>query len=420
MSKSVSDYSNLAALDPKSVPLDAIDPSQLDLYPKQAHWAYFERLRKEDPVHYCVDSAHGPYWSITKFNDLVEIERDFQQFSSEPVVSLADMVENVDYQGFIAMDPPRHTEQRAVVQGAVAPSTLALLEPLIRERAGKILDQLPVGETFDWVDRVSIELTSQMLATLFDFPFDDRRKLTYWSDVITESASGEGGFSISREEVDAAFADMVATFTKMWHERASGPLRNDFISMLSHGGATKDQINNLAQFMGNLMLLIVGGNDTTRNSITGGILALNRFPEEYRKLRNNHSLIPSMVSEIIRYQTPVISMRRNATRDTVFRGKNIRKGDKIALWYISANRDDEVIENPNSFIIDRKNPRHHLSFGFGIHRCMGNRLAEMQLRIIWEEIMNRFSEIEVVGEVTWARSAVVHGILELPVRVKPL
>ena len=171
------------------------------------------------------------------------------------------------------------------------------------------------------------------------------------------------------------------------------------------------------ELLGNLMLLIVGGNDTTRNSISGGVYFLNKFPEEYDKLRANPDLITNMVSEIIRYQTPLAHMRRIALEDFELGGKTIRKGDKVVMWYCSGNRDEEVIEDPDEFRIDRERARHHVSFGFGIHRCMGNRVAEMQLRILWEEIMKRFERIEVTGEPERVQSNFVTGYTKLPVRL---
>ena len=163
------------------------------------------------------------------------------------------------------------------------------------------------------------------------------------------------------------------------------------------------------------MLLTVGGNDTTRNTISGSVLALNENPDQYQKLRDNPNLIPSMVSETIRWQTPLAHMRRTANQDYEFQGKKIRKGDKVVMWYVSGNRDDTVIERPNDYIIDRENPRRHISFGFGIHRCVGNRLAELQLQIIWEEIMKRFPMIEVVAEPKRSYSTFVKGYERLMV-----
>jgi len=204
----------------------------------------------------------------------------------------------------------------------------------------------------------------------------------------------------------------------LWNERVNKPGGNDLISMLAHGESTRNM--DPMEYLGNLVLLIVGGNDTTRNSISGGVLALNQNPAEYQKLRDNPGLITNMVSEIIRWQTPLMHMRRTATADTELHGKKIKKGDKVLMWYVSGNRDEEVIKNPNQFLIDRPKARQHLSFGFGIHRCMGNRLAEMQLRIVWEEIMKRFRFVEVVGEPVRVRSNFVRGYIDLPVQVHPL
>ncbi|XOV84464.1 MAG: cytochrome P450 [bacterium] len=401
--------------DPSAVALDQIDVSRPELMQSDMHWGYFARLRAEDPVHYCADSFFGPYWSITKFNDIMEIEKDHQTFSSNESITLAERPADFETTNFIAMDPPKHDVQRKTVQGVVAPMNLAKLEGTIRERAQKILDSVPVGETFDWVDHVSIELTTQMLATIFDFPFEDRRKLTYWSDMAT---SGELAGGPTPEPVRrAALLECLDYFTRLKEERLQQEPKPDLLSMLAHGKDTQNIPP--MEFLGNLILLIVGGNDTTRNSISGGVLALNQNPAEYDKLRNNLNLIPSMVSEIIRYQTPLAYMRRTATRDVEFRGKQIKKGDKLAMWYVSGNRDSDAIENPDSFIIDRKTPRHHLSFGFGVHRCMGNRLAEMQLRVLWEEIMQRFHMIEVVGDVERVQSSFVRGYASMPVRVHP-
>ncbi|MBV9693089.1 MAG: cytochrome P450, partial [Alphaproteobacteria bacterium] len=400
--------------DAKSIPLEAIDVSRLDLWSSDTHWPYFERLRKEDPVHYCAKSEFGPYWSITKYNDIMAVDTNHQVFSSHREITIFDeSKDDTELPMFIAMDPPKHDAQRKVVSPIVAPANLERMESLIRERAGKILDALPIGETFDWVDKVSIELTTQMLATLFDFPFEDRRKLTYWSDVTT-TVPGPGRLVETVEEQTSAVLECLDYFIKLWNERVNSEPAMDLISMLAHSEATRNM--GPMEYLGNVILLIVGGNDTTRNTITGSVLALNQNPDQYQKLREHPELIPSMVSETIRWQTPLAHMRRTATRDFELNGKTIKKGDKVVMWYVSGNRDDEVIERPNEYIIDRQNPRRHISFGYGIHRCVGNRLAEMQLRVIWEEILKRFPKIEVVAEPVHIASPFTKGYAQLLVR----
>lgn len=403
-----------SAEDPATYPLDELDISLPRRFQDNSFWPFFERMRKEDPVHYCRDSIFGPYWSITKFDDIMAVDKDHETYSSDDGITLADRQMDFNPTNFIAMDPPKHDVQRRTVQGSVAPKNLAQMEGLIRSRVIDILESLPVGETFNWVDRVSVELTTQMLATLFDFPFEDRSKLTYWSDMAT---SGELSGGPTPEPVRrAALMECLEWFTQLKEERSNqAEPAFDLVSMLANGKDTKDM--EPMEYLGNLILLIVGGNDTTRNSLTGGVLALNENPDQYQKLRDDPSLIPNMVPEILRWQTPLAYMRRTATRDVELGGKQIKKGDKLAMWYVSGNRDEDVIENPNEFRIDRKNARHHLAFGFGVHRCMGNRLAEMQLRVAWEEIMKRFKFIEVMAEPERVQSSFVKGYTDLQVRV---
>ena len=399
-----------------AMPLSDINVSDPSLFEHDTVWPYFERLRREDPVHYCSESRFGAYWSVVKYKDIMHVDTNHGTFSSEARLggpTLIDGRESFRRDRFMAMDPPKHTIQRRTVSPVLGPDNVAEMETTIRHRIGEILDDLPRQTEFDWVDRVSIEITTQTLAMLFDFPWDERRKLTRWSNVAM--AIPESGLVASEADREAELLECYGYFKALWDDRLKRPPHNDFISIMAHSNDMRDMPP--MEFLGNVILLIVGGNDTTRNSMSAGVYALNAFPGEYAKLRANAGLIPNMVSEIIRWQTPLAHMRRTAVADTELRGKQIRKGDKVVMWYISGNRDDEMIERPDDFIIDRPKARQHLSFGFGIHRCLGNRLAEMQLRVLWEEISRRELTVTVVGEPRRTHSNFIHGYEALPVIV---
>jgi cytochrome P450 len=401
-----------------ATPLQDIDVGHPDLFKTDTFWPYFDRLRKEDPVHYSgADALFGPYWSITKYNDIMEIETNHKVFSSDSKlggITIRDAPVELRRPMFIAMDEPQHSAQRRTVAPIFTPTHLDELAVSIRKRSASCLDSLPRGDTFDWVDKVSIELTTQMLAVLFDFPWEDRRKLTRWSDVAT-TLPGPEGLVPTEEARQAELMEGAMYFKRLWDERIKQPPKSDLLSMMAHAEATKNM--DMSTFLGNLILLIVGGNDTTRNTLSGSIYVLSQYPDQFRKLRENPDLLDSFVPEVIRWQTPLAHMRRTALEDIEFKGKQIRKGDKVVMWYVSGNRDDEVIEKPYEFIIDRKRPRTHLSFGFGIHRCVGLRLAELQLKIIWEEILKRFDSIEVMDEPKRVYSNFVKGYETLPVRI---
>ncbi len=411
--------------DVNNTPLEEIDVSRPELFQHDTWQPWFARLRKEAPVHYLADSANGPFWSVSSHKLIKEVDTHHKVFSSEkggiaivdPYVAVEGQIQG---QSFITMDEPKHMKQRQAVTPTVAPKNLAELEPLIRERAVDILENLPVGETFNWVQEVSIELTARMLATLFGFPYEERHKLVYWSDLATAVPEVTGDDSIDMAKRYEELMGAAAAFYQLWTERATEPPQFDLISMLIHNRETAKLNEDPAQFLGTILLLIVGGNDTTRNSISGGVIGLNKFPDQYQKLRDNPALIPNMVAEIVRWQTPVIHMRRTALEDYELGGQRIKEGDKVVMWYLSGNRDESVFENPEKLIIDRPNARAHVAFGFGVHRCMGNRLAELQLRVLWEEIMQRFHWIEVVGDIERLPNNFIRGIKNVPVRLHPV
>ena len=401
------------------IALDELNPLNPHLFRGHRWHDHFARLRAEDPVHLNELDTSGRYWSLTKYEDIRAVDGNWQAFSSAGGITLGERVTGLDRNGsgpmapFISMDPPRHGDQRRTVRSVSAPSNLRNLESVVRERTANVLDSLPEGEEFDWVDLVSIELTTMLLATLFDFPFEDRRNLTRWSDVVF-AIPQPGGVVESQMQKRDELGECLAYFERLWELRRDQP-GDDLVSMLVHGEATKDLPP--AAHLGNLLLLIVGGNDTTRNTMTGSVYGLNKFPAQYDKLMANPDLISNMVPEIIRWQTPLAYMRRTAVEDTEIRGKQIKKFDQLLMWYVSGNRDEEVFTNADDIDIERDNADRHLSFGYGVHFCMGSRLAELQLRVLWEEILKRFSRIETQAEPDRTFSSFVNGYAKLPVTV---
>ncbi|WP_448659690.1 cytochrome P450 [Sphingomonas sp. CJ99] len=402
--------------DAATTDVDPLDVTRAELYRDDTWHVPFARLRAEAPVHRCERSDFGAYWSVSTHQGIVEVESLPDLYSSAEGIVVADLEPGTDIRlpMFIAMDRPRHTDQRRTVAPAFTPSEMQRMSVDVRRRTAELLDSLPVGQGFDWVDRVSIELSTQMLAILFDFPWEERRKLTFWSDwagdiELTKSAE-------LKQQRLAHLFECGAYFQRLWQSRVGKDPTPDLISMMIHSDAMShmDQY----EFLGNLILLIVGGNDTTRNSMSAYAWGLDQFPVEREKLEANPALIPNATQEIIRWQTPLAHMRRTATADAELMGQQIRAGDKLALWYISANRDETVFgPDADAIRVDRENARRHLAFGWGIHRCVGARLAELQISVLMEEMAKRRLRVNVTGDAERVAGCFVHGYRSLPVEL---
>ncbi|MBB5684175.1 cytochrome P450 [Sphingobium boeckii] len=398
---------------------DPLDVSRAALYRDHLWEEPFRRLRAEAPIYRCEDSTFGPYWSVSTYKPIVHVESLPELYSSSweyGGITLADPVDQASefiMPMFIAMDRPKHTDQRRTVAPAFTPSEMTRLSESMRARTSALLDELPIGQHFDWVDRVSVELTTQMLAILFDFPWEDRRKLPYWSDWAgnIELVHNE---ETRKQRLEILF-EMGSYFQTLWNARAHAAPAPDLISMMIHSEAMSGMSQN--EFMGNLVLLIVGGNDTTRNTMSGLVYGLDKFPDERAKLEADPGLIANTASEAIRWQTPLAHMRRTATADADLFGHPIAKGDKLALWYISGNRDESVFADADRFKVDRDNARRHLAFGYGIHRCVGARLAELQITILLAEMAKRRMRVNVLEEPQRVAACFVNGYTAMPVEI---
>ena len=378
--------------------LDTLDPSEPHRFADGSACAMFERLRREAPVHYCANGRFGPFWSFSRYEDIAEIEALPKIYSSEAKhggVSIIDIDvgQATHLESFIMMDPPHHSQKRRTIAPAFTPSEMVRLSASIRERTAICLDALPKGESFDWVQEVSINLTIDMLAILFDFPWEERHKLRIWSDAITSLEM----MKHRPDERIAKLFEMASRFHELWQQRVNSGPAPDLLSMMLHSPEFGEM--SAGEFMGNMATLIVGGNDTTRNSMSGMIEAFNLWPDQWDRLCTEPDLIPNASSEIIRWQCPALHMRRTALEDVDFHGYQIRKGDKLVLWYISANRQESQFPDGHMFKVDRPNARRHLSFGYGIHRCVGARLAELQLQILLEEMIKRNMRVTLNGSV---------------------
>jgi len=382
--------------DADAIALTTLDVSRPERFQAETHWRYFARLRRDEPVHFCPDSPYGPYWSITRYDDIVAIEANHRQFSSDGNVIIGDVPPEFDAtRAFVTSDPPLHTRERRAVAPAVSRDRVARLEALTRTQIAALLDELPRDESFNWVERVANELTTQMIANVFDFPWEQRHRLAYWAEVVLTSPQ-PGALVTTWEQRDAIIGDYRSAVLAMWDGRAGDPARNDVLATLARNPDTASLTDDPARLIG-LITLMASANEAARGALSASVVAFSRFPAEWDRLDTDRTLAANAAAEIIRWQTPISHMRRTATEEVEFGGRAIRKGDRVVMWYCSANRDEAHFAAADRLQITRPNARGHLAFGAGIHRCLGSHVAEMQLRVLLEELLVRRLRPKVLG-----------------------
>ena len=400
---------------------DLKDP---DLYMREEHHEVFRKLRAEEPVYWNPEADAAGFWAITRYDDIEAISKNPKLFSSAKekgghrIFNENEIDGNDTDASMISMDPPEHAGYRRMVTPGFVPRRISNMEERIRARVTRLLDRLPKTGEAEFISAVAAALPIEVLAELFGVPESDGPKLFEWSNATVGEDDPE--LRVSDDYMKQCVLEMAGYAAGLWQQRLENP-GEDLISMLAHSKVGGEAMT-FPTYIGTFILLVVAGNETTRNSISGGLLALSENPDERKKLLDDPSLIPSAVQEIVRWVSPVLHMRRTATEDTEIRGQKIKKGDKVVMWYASANRDEEKWDDPFRFDVTRymkADAATQLGFGAGQHFCLGSRLAELQLKVLFEELLKRFPDIHVSGPVRRLRSNFIYGIKEMPVRYTP-
>ena len=396
-----------------------IDLLDRDVFASGVPHEWFTYLRKHDPVYHHPEPAGPGFWVVTKYADVYAVGRDAATYSSDQdrggVVGLEESGMEADFEGaklMLTMDPPEHTRYRKLVNKGFTPRAINALETHIRDLAVTIIEKAMAQPTCDFVVDVAAELPLQAIAELIGVPFEERHKIFDWSNRMVGSEDPE--YAVGLQEANDARFEMFMYAAHLAEQRRREP-RDDIMTKLLEAEVEGDNLSDM-EFNLFFMLLSVAGNETTRNAIGHGMSAFLDHPDQYAKLvADPTAQIAGATEEILRWASPVMYFRRNVTKDTELRGRELKAGDKVSIWYASANRDEEVFDDPFTFDIART-PNDHLAFGGGgPHFCLGTSLARMEIRVLFEELARRAPAVKAAGDAQALRSNFIGGIKHLPV-----
>ena len=404
--------------------------SNLDLFESGAPWPVFAELRQADPLHWSdEDSPNHGFWSITRYHDIVRVLRDSETFTCDRFTNLeeVDAEQEEARRSLLETDGARHRALRRLLQGQFTPAAVAQYETFLRGLTATTLDNAFSQGEFDFVGEVASDFPINVLAKLLDVPVEDNKQLIDWgnrmigfddpehADVLINDPESEKYRLVPFRSPAAlevfAYGDALA-------KERRGKNGTDLVSVLVNGDMSDGIALSERDFHTNFLLLVVAGNETTRHTISHTMINLIQNPDQLTKLQENPELIPWAVEEFLRFASPVYHFRRTATKDVEIHGQSIKSGEKIVTWFASGNRDSSIFERANKFDVTR-NPNEHMTFGRGgPHMCLGNALARIELRVMFEDLISRIDSMELTGPVDYLRSNFVHGIKRMPVRVK--